>query len=135
MGTQAEKTKKGSLKSIEEIDTNLRFQKSQAEKFLDFSDKENSALVVNNYDFYKDLNVLTFLRDAGKNLTINYMLSKDSVKNRLESGLSFTEFSYQLLQAYDFLQLYKHYNCKFQMGGFRTNGVTLPLEQNSLEEI
>ena len=117
IGDPSGKDKERTLKSIEELDTNLEFQKSQAEKFLDFSDKENSALVVNNYDFYKDLNVLTFLRDAGKNLTINYMLSKDSVKNRLESGLSFTEFSYQLLQAYDFLQLYKHYDCKFQMGG------------------
>jgi len=73
--------------------------------------------MVNNYDFYKEMNVLDFLRDVGKNLTVNYMMSKDSVKNRLDSGLSFTEFSYQLLQANDFLHMYRKYNCKFQMGG------------------
>jgi len=73
--------------------------------------------MVNNFDFYKDMNVLDFLRDVGKNLTVNYMMSKDSVKNRLETGLSFTEFSYQLLQAYDFLCLYRQHGCKVQMGG------------------
>src|SRR5690606_13063799 len=73
--------------------------------------------IVNNYDFYKDMGVLDFLRDVGKLLTVNYMLSKDSVKKRIETGLSFTEFSYQLIQGYDFVVLKKKYGCDFQMGG------------------
>ena len=117
IGDPSGKDKERVLKSEEELDKNLRFQQSQAEKLLNFTDGDNKAIMVNNYDFYKDMNVLDFLRDVGKNLTVNYMMSKDSVKNRLESGLSFTEFSYQLLQAFDFLQLYKQRDCKFQMGG------------------
>jgi len=117
IGDPSGKDKERQLKTEEELDKNLSFQRKQAEKFLNFDDGPNKALMVNNYDFYKDMNVLDFLRDVGKNLTVNYMMSKDSVKNRLESGLSFTEFSYQLLQANDFLSLYKNYNCKFQMGG------------------
>ncbi len=117
IGDPSGKDKERALLQTDEIDKNAEFQKTQAEKFLNFSTGKNKALLVNNYDFYKDVDVLSFLRDAGKNLTVNYMLSKDSVKNRLETGLSFTEFSYQLLQAYDFLQVYKKYNCKFQMGG------------------
>jgi tyrosyl-tRNA synthetase len=117
IGDPSGKDKERVLKSEEELDKNLRFQQSQAEKLLNFTDGDNRAVMVNNYDFYKDMNVLDFLRDVGKNLTVNYMMSKDSVKNRLESGLSFTEFSYQLLQAFDFLQLYKQRDCKFQMGG------------------
>lgn len=91
--------------------------KAQLEKFLDFKSGENSAEVVNNYDWFKDFSFLGFLREAGKNLTVNYMMSKDSVKNRLETGLSFTEFSYQLLQGYDFYHLYHHKNVRLQMGG------------------
>ena len=117
IGDPSGKDKERVLKSEEELDKNLRFQQSQAEKLLNFTEGDNKAVMVNNYDFYKDMNVLDFLRDVGKNLTVNYMMSKDSVKNRLESGLSFTEFSYQLLQAFDFLQLYKQRDCKFQMGG------------------
>lgn len=117
IGDPSGKDKERLLKTEEELDSNLRFQRKQAEKFLNFSDGKNKALMINNHDFYKEMNVLHFLRDVGKNLTVNYMMSKDSVKNRLESGLSFTEFSYQLLQAYDFLCLYRNYNCKFQMGG------------------
>ncbi len=92
--------------------------KKQVAKFLDFdSGKENSAILVNNYDWTKDYTFLGFLRDIGKHITVNYMLAKESVKKRMEKGISFTEFSYQLLQGYDFLYLYEHYNCKMQLGG------------------
>jgi tyrosyl-tRNA synthetase len=91
--------------------------KQQLYKFLDFNDKPNSAILVNNYDWTKNFSFLGFLREVGKHLTINYMIAKESVKKRLETGLSFTEFSYQLLQAYDYLYLYEHNNCRLQMGG------------------
>jgi len=117
IGDPSGKDKERQLKSYEELDSNLNFQKEQFKKLIDFSDAENPAMFINNLDFYKDLNILEFLRVAGKTLTINYMLSKDSVQNRLENGLSFTEFSYQLLQAYDFQCLYNDYGCKLQMGG------------------
>jgi tyrosyl-tRNA synthetase len=116
IGDPSGKDKERQLKTENELDSNLHFQLKQAKKFLDF-EGENSAIVVNNLDFYKDMNVLEFLRKVGKTLTVNYMMSKDSVKNRLETGLSFTEFSYQLLQAYDFQCLYEKYNCTVQMGG------------------
>ncbi len=117
IGDPSGKEKERELKSVDELEKNLRFQSLQASKFLNFEDGPNKALMLNNYDFYKDMNVLDFLRDVGKNLTVNYMLSKESVKKRLDSGLSFTEFSYQLLQAYDFLYLYRNHNCTMQMGG------------------
>ena len=117
IGDPSGKDKERQLKSYEELDSNLNFQKEQFKKLIDFSDAENPAMFINNIDFYKDLNILEFLRVAGKTLTVNYMLSKDSVQNRLENGLSFTEFSYQLLQAYDFQCLYNDYGCKLQMGG------------------
>jgi tyrosyl-tRNA synthetase len=97
---------------------NQECMKKQLLKFLDFSSKSKTcAEMVNNYDWMKNFNFLGFIRDVGKHLTINYMMAKDSVKMRLETGLSFTEFSYQLVQAYDFYHLYKHNNCKLQMGG------------------
>ena len=117
IGDPSGKDKERELKSLEEIDHNLRFQKSQMEKFMEFGSSGNQAVLRNNYDFYKDMNVLDFLRSVGKTLTINYMMSKDSVKNRLDTGMSFTEFSYQLLQSYDFQVLYQQDNCAFQMGG------------------
>jgi tyrosyl-tRNA synthetase len=117
IGDPSGKDKERQLKSYEELDSNLDFQKEQFKKLIDFSTAENPAMFINNIDFYKDLNILEFLRVAGKTLTVNYMLSKDSVQNRLENGLSFTEFSYQLLQAYDFQCLYNDYGCKLQMGG------------------
>ena len=117
IGDPSGKDKERQLKSYDELDRNLHFQKEQASKFLNFESGKNKAEIVNNYDFYKNMNVLDFLRDVGKNLTINYMLGKEAVKKRLESGLSFTEFSYQLLQANDFLHLYQHHNCTYQMGG------------------
>lgn len=105
------------LKSAEELDANLARQAEQFKKLLDFEHGPNKAIMVNNLDFYKDMSVLDFLRDVGKTLTVNYMMSKDAVKNRMEGGISFTEFSYQLLQAYDFEVLFKKYNCVLQMGG------------------
>jgi len=91
--------------------------RKQLERFLDFDCGENSAEMVNNYDWFKDIGFLQFLREAGKFLSVNYMMSKDSVKKRLETGISFTEFSYQLLQGYDFYHLYKTKNIRLQMGG------------------
>jgi tyrosyl-tRNA synthetase len=96
--------------------------KAQLSRFLDFnSGKDNSAVLVNNYDWMKDFSFLEFIRDVGKHITVNYMMAKDSVKKRLSAeakeGMSFTEFTYQLVQGYDFLHLYKEYNCTLQMGG------------------
>ena len=116
IGDPSGKDKERELKSFDELDSNLQFQMEQVKKFLDF-EGENKALIINNLDFYKNMNVLDFLRDVGKTLTVNYMSSKDSVKNRVETGLSFTEFSYQLLQAYDFQCLFSKYDCSIQMGG------------------
>jgi len=116
IGDPSFKDKERDLKSYDELDSNLSFQKEQIKKFLDF-EGPNAAIIVNNLDFYKNMNILDFLRDVGKTLTVSYMMSKDSVKNRLETGLSFTEFSYQLLQSYDFQLLFDQYNCVLQMGG------------------
>ena len=111
---------KASERSFLDEDT-LRFNqegiRKQLEQFLDFDCGENSAEMVNNYDWFKDMGFLQFLREAGKFLSVNYMMSKDSVKKRLETGISFTEFSYQLLQGYDFYHLYKNKNIRLQMGG------------------
>lgn len=91
--------------------------KNQLSRFLDFETKENPVKVTNNYDWLKGLNVIPFMRDIGKNLSVNYMLDKESVRTRLETGISFTEFSYMILQSYDFLHLYKEENCRLQIGG------------------
>lgn len=117
IGDPSGKDEERQLKSYDELDYNLAHQQKQMEKLIRFDDSDTSALIANNYDFYTDMNVLTFLRDVGKRMTINYMMSKDSVKNRLEKGLSFTEFSYQLLQGYDFQYMYEHMDVKIQMGG------------------
>ncbi|MEE9439791.1 MAG: tyrosine--tRNA ligase [Saprospiraceae bacterium] len=116
IGDPSGKDKERQLKSFDELDGNLAKQVEQMKKLLDF-EGPNAAKIVNNLDFYKEMNVLDFLRNVGKTLTVNYMMSKDSVKNRLSSGLSFTEFSYQLLQAYDFQVLHEDYDCILQMGG------------------
>lgn len=105
------------LLSIDEIDSYIASQKKQLEKFIEFGSGKNDAILVNNYDWFKDFSFLDFIRDVGKHITVSYMMSKDSVQNRLESGISFTEFTYQLIQGYDFLHLYKNYNCKLQLGG------------------
>ncbi len=117
IGDPSGKDKERQLKSYEELDKNLLAQMEQVKKFLDFDDPKNGAIFVNNLDHYKDMNILEFLRSVGKTLTVNYMSSKESVKKRIETGISFTEFSYQLLQAYDFQCLYKDHGCMVQMGG------------------
>lgn len=116
IGDPSGKDAERQLKSYEELDANLARQVESMKKFISF-EGPNAAKLINNHDFYKEMNVLDFLRDVGKTLTVNYMMSKDSVKNRLETGLSFTEFSYQLLQAYDFQCLYEKHGCTMQMGG------------------
>jgi tyrosyl-tRNA synthetase len=102
-------------------ESTLRFNqeciKKQLGKFLEFEGITNKAEMVNNYDWMKEFSFLGFIREVGKHITVNYMLAKDSVKKRLETGLSFTEFTYQLVQGYDYLHLYKYNNCRLQMGG------------------
>ena len=116
VGDPSGKTKERKLLDLEVMQQNLDCQKAQLKSFLDF-EGENGAVVVNNIDWFKNLNFLDFIRDVGKYITLNYMMSKDSVKNRLEAGMSFTEFSYQLVQGYDFYYLWKNENCMVQMGG------------------
>ena len=116
VGDPSGKSAERQFLDVEVINHNLECQKKQLEKFLDFSGY-NAAKVVNNIDWFKDMTFLQFIRDVGKHITVNYMMSKDSVKNRLEGGMSFTEFSYQLVQGYDFYHLWKEENCLVQMGG------------------
>jgi len=116
IGDPSGKSEERNLLSIDEIRYNLECFKTQLTKFLDFSGPHR-AEIVNNFDWFDGISFLDFLRDTGKHLTLNYMLAKDSVQSRLETGISFTEFSYQLLQAYDFFWLYKNKNCVVQMGG------------------
>jgi tyrosyl-tRNA synthetase len=116
VGDPSGKTKERQLLDLDVMNHNLKCQKNQLKKFLNF-EGENAARVVNNLNWFKNLNFLDFIRDVGKYITVNYMMSKDSVKNRLEAGMSFTEFSYQLVQGYDFYHLWKNENCKVQMGG------------------
>lgn len=117
VGDPSGKSKERNLLSKETLDANIKGITKQLEQFLDFDCGTNSAEVVNNYDWFDDFSFLGFIRDVGKHITINYMLSKDSVKSRMETGMSFTEFTYQLVQGYDFYWLYKNKNCKFQLGG------------------
>ncbi|MGB0390945.1 MAG: tyrosine--tRNA ligase [Salibacteraceae bacterium] len=118
IGDPSGKSSERNLLDLEVMNHNLNCQKTQLQKFLDFDCGVNSAEVVNNYDWFKDMNFLDFIRDTGKHITVNYMMSKDSVKNRLAGeGMSFTEFTYQLIQGYDFYHLYNQKNCKLQMGG------------------
>jgi len=117
VGDPSGKTEERKLLSIDDINHNLECQKKQLMNFLDFEKGDNRAVVVNNYDWFKEFNFLDFIRDVGKHITINYMMSKDSVKKRLDSGMSFTEFSYQLVQGFDFYWLFKNMECKLQMGG------------------
>lgn len=118
VGDPSGKSAERNLLSEDALAHNVASVKKQLEKFLDFSSgADNAAEMVNNYDWFKEFRFLDFIRDVGKLITINYMMAKDSVQKRLESGLSFTEFSYQLMQGYDFYWLYKNKNCKLQMGG------------------
>ena len=117
IGDPSGKSEERNLLSEDILRHNQECLKAQLQKFLDFEEGDNAAELVNNYDWMKEFSFLGFLRDIGKHLTVNYMMAKDSVQKRLETGLSFTEFSYQLVQGYDFLWLYQHKNCKLQMGG------------------
>ncbi len=117
IGDPSGKSEERNLLDEKVLRHNQECQKKQLLKFLDFDCGENSAELVNNYDWMKEFSFLGFLRDVGKHLTVNYMMAKDSVKSRMETGISFTEFSYQLVQGYDFLFLNQNYNCKLQMGG------------------
>ncbi len=118
IGDPSFKSEERKLLSLDQIRHNQDCIKAQLAKFMDFSqDSKNGALMLNNYDWNSSWSFLDFIREIGKHITVNYMMSKDCVKKRLESGLSFTEFSYQLLQAYDFKYLYDNYGCSLQMGG------------------
>lgn len=117
VGDPSGKSKERNLLSEDILQHNLDSVKAQLAKFLDFDCGETSAEIVNNYDWFKEFSFLDFIRDVGKHITVNYMMGKDSVKTRLETGLSFTEFSYQLVQGYDFFHLNKNNNCKVQLGG------------------
>ena len=121
IGDPSGKSSERALLDKKSLDINLEKIKNQLSKFLKFNKKENSAIIVNNYEWMKKLSLIDFNRDVGKHITINYMMSKDSVKKRISNesgeGMSFTEFSYQLIQGYDFLHLYKNYDCILQMGG------------------
>ena len=117
VGDPSGKSKERNMLSEDVLQHNLSCVQKQLEKFLDFDCGENSAELVNNYDWFKNFSFLSFIREAGKHISINYMMAKDSVKSRLETGMSFTEFSYQLVQGFDFYWLYKNKNCKVQLGG------------------
>ena len=117
VGDPSGKSKERNLLDTKELDKNINSIKKQLSRFLKFDSSENEAVIVNNKDWFENFNFLDFIRDVGKHITVNYMMSKDSVKNRLETGISFTEFTYQLVQGYDFYWLYKNHNCLLQLGG------------------
>jgi tyrosyl-tRNA synthetase len=120
VGDPSGKSEERNMLGLDELEKNIAGVKKQLEQFLDFSlEKPNAAELLNNYDWFKNISFLDFIRDAGKHITVNYMMAKDSVKKRLEgeNGMSFTEFTYQLVQGYDFYWLHQHKNCKLQMGG------------------
>ncbi|PYF73960.1 tyrosine--tRNA ligase [Pedobacter nutrimenti] len=119
VGDPSGKSDERNLQTEAMVEHNLAGMKKQLSKFLTFEEKGNGAVMVNNNDWFKDMNLFTFIRDVGKHITVNYMMAKDSVKRRLDgdSGLSFTEFCYQLIQGFDFYYLWKYHNCLVQMGG------------------
>ena len=117
VGDPSGKSKERNLLDEATLERNLSSIRKQLEKFLNFDCGSNSAEIVNNFDWFKNYSFLEFIRDVGKHISINYMMSKDSVKSRLETGMSFTEFSYQLVQGYDFYRLWKDKNCLVQLGG------------------
>jgi tyrosyl-tRNA synthetase len=122
VGDPSGRSDERNLLDEETLNKNIKGVQAQLERFLDFNnDSENAAQLVNNYDWMKEISLIEFVRDVGKHISVNYMMAKDSVKKRLnpdaQSGMSFTEFTYQLFQGYDFYHLYKEKNCKLQMGG------------------
>ena len=117
VGDPSGKSQERNLLDADTLDHNVACVRKQLEAFLDFNCGETSAEMVNNYDWFQNMSFLDFIRDVGKHISVNYMMAKDSVKKRLETGMSFTEFSYQLVQGYDFYHLNKHHNCILQLGG------------------
>ena len=117
IGDPSFKAAERKLLTIEEVQHNVDCIRQQLSRFLDFDNPVNGAEIVNNYDWMKDYLFLDFIRDVGKHITVNYMMAKDSVQKRMETGISFTEFSYQLLQGFDYLTLYRTKGCRLQMGG------------------
>ncbi len=117
IGDPSGKSEERNLLSEEVLQNNVNAIRKQLEKLLCYGKDDNPVTIVNNYDWFKEYGLLNFMRDIGKHLTVSYMMSKDSVKSRLEKGISFTEFSYQLIQGYDFLWLYENHNCAIQFGG------------------
>lgn len=117
VGDPSGKSQERNLLDADTLNHNVACVRKQLEQFLDFDCGANSAEMVNNYDWFQGMSFLEFIRDVGKHISVNYMMAKDSVKSRLETGMSFTEFSYQLVQGYDFYHLNKHHNCIVQLGG------------------
>jgi tyrosyl-tRNA synthetase len=117
VGDPSGKSQERNLLDADTLNHNVACVKAQLEKFLDFQAGANSAEMVNNYDWFQGMSFLDFIRDIGKHISVNYMMAKDSVKKRLETGMSFTEFSYQLVQGYDFYYLNQQHNCIIQLGG------------------
>lgn len=117
VGDPSGKSQERNLLDEETLNYNVECVQKQLSRFLDFNDGPNGAEMVNNYDWFKNFSFLEFIRDVGKHISVNYMMAKDSVKSRLETGMSFTEFSYQLVQGYDFYWLNKHKKCIVQLGG------------------
>jgi tyrosyl-tRNA synthetase len=117
IGDPSGRSEERNLLTEEELEKNKNGLKSQLRNFLDFEATENPARLLDNYDWFRDMSFLAFIRDVGKHITVNYMMSKESVQKRLDAGMSFTEFSYQLAQGYDFLHLYQEMDCRIQMGG------------------
>jgi tyrosyl-tRNA synthetase len=117
VGDPSGKSQERNLLDAETLQHNVACVKKQLEAFLDFNSGSNAAEMVNNYDWFEKMSFLDFIRDVGKHISVNYMMAKDSVKKRLETGMSFTEFSYQLVQGYDFYYLNQHHNCILQLGG------------------
>ncbi|MBY8909995.1 tyrosine--tRNA ligase, partial [Salinicoccus roseus] len=116
IGDPSFKSEERKLQTEDQIDDNVRGIKKQMERIFDFSD-ENSAVLVNNKDWLQDISLISFLRDYGKYVSLNYMLAKDAIQSRLETGISYTEFTYTILQAIDFGHLNRHYDCRMQIGG------------------
>ncbi|CAM2972487.1 tyrosine--tRNA ligase [Salinicoccus roseus] len=116
IGDPSFKSEERKLQTEDQIDDNVRGIKKQMERIFDFSD-ENSALLVNNKDWLQEISLISFLRDYGKHVSLNYMLAKDAIQSRLETGISYTEFTYTILQAIDFGHLNRHYDCRMQIGG------------------
>jgi tyrosyl-tRNA synthetase len=117
VGDPSGKSQERNLLDAATLEHNVACVRKQLEAFLDFNSGETAAEMVNNYDWFQNMSFLDFIRDVGKHISVNYMMAKDSVKKRLETGMSFTEFSYQLVQGYDFYHLNKHHNCILQLGG------------------